>query len=427
MKELNIKFPAGFLFSTGNSAFQSEGKLTTNDFYDFALSGGIANGSTPENAVMHYDKFRDDIEQLANLPTNAIKLSLEWARIEPEPGKYNEEAIHHYKEVLHTIKNKNMKIILALHHFSNPKWLWSFRAWENSKVIYQFEKYLHKVVEPFYDLVDYWIPINEPNYYAAAAYFLGELPPGKKKSIILYLQVLRNMAVAHVKAYNYLRNFLDGKGYKDVKVMTSLHYNLIEPLRQRSFLDQQSARFIRYFFLSYFINKITAFNGGIIPLDMIGIDYHSRDYFSFPFNYMIKAEGNISDNGWEIFPQGIFRVCEEVYNKYKLPIFITENGICDIYDSKRPAFIISHLYWLHKAIRRGIPIKGYSYWTNLDNFMLVQGILSRFGLIYVDHRSEDKKRTVKRSGELYGKICEYRGFNKDIIMEYAPEIFEHLN
>lgn len=262
-------------------------------------------------------------------------------------------------------------------------------GWANKKSVFYFSQYTEKVFNQYQDLVDYWIIINEPLVYASQAFLMGNFPP-QKKSLILFLKVVKNQISAHKKVYKIFH-----KSKKQaIKVGIAKNNCYFEPVNN-NLLNKWSVNLGQYFLNHYFLNKIKN------HLDFIGLNYYFHQKTDFFFRN--KNENKIiSDLGWEIFPKGIYYVLKDL-KKYNLPIFITENGLADKEDKLRSDFIKNHLFWVYKAIKEGINVQGYLHWSLIDNFEWHQGFKPRFGLIEIDYKT--MKRKPRPSAFYFSKIC----------------------
>lgn len=163
-------FPRGFLWGSATAAHQVEGNNTNADWWDWEQAGHCKDGQRSGDACDQYHRFRDDFALLRQLHQNAHRLSMEWARIEPHPGQFDHEELEHYRTVLGTLHDFGLEPVVTLHHFTNPRWLASIGGWANPEVVPFFERYVTRVVEALGDLAHYWVTINEPNFFATAAY-----------------------------------------------------------------------------------------------------------------------------------------------------------------------------------------------------------------------------------------------------------------
>lgn len=397
-----LKFPKGFLWGAATSAHQVEGS-NANDWSKWEKGNAEdlvkqAEGRwqrwqqrkfpemfQPRNYISgracdHYHRFKEDFDIAKSLNHNAHRFSIEWSRIEPKEGKIDEKEIEHYRQVLLALKERQIEPFLTLYHWPLPNWLAESSGWLNPKAPYYFNRYVKIVSQHLFDLVNFWITVNEPNIYASNSYLKGVWPP-QTKSILKYFKVLNSLVKAHQLAYKSL-HLIDSKCRVGI-AKNNIYFRNIP--------------FASYFWNKYFLNKIKDYQ------DFIGLNY-----------YFFKSWPNIknlpvSDMGWRICPKGIYCLLRDL-RKYNKPIYITENGLADKRDEKRAKFIKRHLKWIHKAIRDGIDIKGYFYWSLLDNFEWDKGFWPRFGLVEVDCLSGGKagktlKRKIRPSAYEYAKIC----------------------
>lgn len=380
-----LKFPKNFLWGTATSAYQVEGGIKNCDWTKWKNAG---------RACDHYHRYEEDFDLAKNiLHNNAHRFSIEWSRIEPEKGKWDLKEIEHYKKVLLALNKRHLKPFVTLHHFTNPLWLVDEGGWENKKVIGYFARYAEFVVKNLGQYVDFWITINEPLVYISEGYLICKWPPGKKK-VFKTFKVLFNMIKAHRAAHKIIQRVDPG-----AKISIATNNIFFEPYKEKSFLDRFSVSLSSYFWNRYFLNKVKN------HLDFIGLNYYFHNRIKFPFR--IKNGDNVtSDIGWEIYPKGIYYVLKEL-QKYKKPIYITENGIADVKDKYCSKFIIDHLKWLHKAIQEGVDVRGYFHWSLIDNFEWAEGFEPRFGLIEIDYNNFQRK--PRSSAKLYGKICQNNG------------------
>lgn len=191
--------------------------------------------------------------------------------------------------------------------------------------------------------------------------------------------------------------------------------NISEPLipaNPKSLLDRFSAAYVdklmNYEFFDIAEKAANTSGNGKI-LDFFGVNYYSGDLIKFPFKTLCRRELKKNKLGWDIYPEGFYRVLMQVWNRYKLPIYVTENGTCDEEDELRTDYIREHVKAMHRAIEDGADVRGYFHWSTLDNFELVEGTSVRFGLVHVDHESPERTRTIKESGKYYADIIKNNG------------------
>ena len=381
-------FPDNFYWGSATSSYQVEGGVEN---ADWAEAGRQGKAPVAGRACDHYSLYEKDFDIVKELGQNAHRFSIEWSRIEPEEGKFDEKEIEHYRKVLQALRDRGIEPFVTLWHFTLPLWFAKKGGFENPKAPEIFARYCGYVVEhlgcPDSDIdaslgsnpkntlrqrdwgVKYWITMNEPMVYASQGYLKGQWPPFKR-NFFTFKKVIKTLISSHLASYNISK----------VKIGIAKNNIYFEnfPL-------------INHFWNFYFLNKIKN------HLDFIGLNYYfHRKLFG-------NENKDISDTGWEIYPKGIYHLLRDL-KSCNLPIYITENGLADAKDAKRKKFIKEHLFWTHKAIEEGVDLRGYFYWSLLDNFEWAHGFEPRFGLVEVDYKTMERK--IRPSAWEYKKICE---------------------
>ena len=393
-QEKILKFPKDFLWGTSTSAYQIEGGIV-NDWSEWEKERVKSKKLNKENFICgkacdSYNRYKEDIKLVKNLNCKAYRFSIEWARIEPEQGKFNMKEIEHYKKVLKAAKDRNLKVVLTLWHWTNPIWLAEIGGWGNKKVVDYFARYTELIVKELGELVDYWVILNEPMVHVANGYITGKFPPNKK-CIFKANKVFKNL----VKAHNASHKIIHEK-YSRAKVSITALINYFEPAHKWCPLDRGLAKIAHYFWNDRFLQKIKN------NIDYIGFDYyfHDRIFWLPPFKK--NKNKKMTDMGWEIYPKGIYHVLKYL-SKFGKPIYIMENGLADKEDKYRVEFIKEHLKYIHQAIQEGADVRGYFYWSLLDNFEWAHGYAPKFGLYKVDRKTFE--RTARSSAAVYADIC----------------------
>lgn len=397
-------FPEGFLWGAATSAHQVEGNNVNCDWWEWERKGKLKEPSAA--ACRHYELYREDFDLAKLLNHNAHRFSIEWSRIEPKKNEFSQDAISHYRDVISSLRERNIEPIVTLHHFTNPLWFTESGGWRNRGLIKYFLRYVDYVVCALGDKVNYWITINEPLVYAYHAYALGLWPP-QKKSLLDALIVLENLKLAHIRAYRIIRKIYQDKikgNYPFISIAQNMQgFVACNPALKNKFAVSLRNKFYNFWFLDSLIRHKT--------LDFVGINYYGRSLveaeswlpLSIAFATCQKNHHPLRKNslGWDVYPQGL---CDLLLKtaKYKLPIMILENGICTEDDNLRWNYIYEHLKNLSLAMARGVKVLGYIYWSLIDNFEWDKGFSPRFGLIEVDYRTY--KRNIRDSAKKFSAL-----------------------
>lgn len=429
---LTFRLNKDFMLGVSTASTQIEGGDTNNTWYKWCEEGHITDSSSCITACDHWNRVEQDTKILKSLNVQTYRMSLEWSRIEPEAGKFSEDAIEHYRKEISLLLADDILPMVTLHHFSDPLWFQNIGGWSvqgNSELFVEYVKY---VVEKLGDLVCEWITFNEPNVYTTFGYELGIFPPGVR-NILEAAKVKSEIIKTHVNLYKIIHTIRKDKNFKgQTKVGAAIHLRIFEGITRTGKI---TAGVLDYVFNEQFM--IGMMTGRLMfPLsqkgcgykvgryaDFIGINYYTRNIVEFamdPSMYFHKLVNSKdlqkTDLGWDIYPEGIYGLCRKYYNRYKLPVYITENGISDKRDNRRPDFIASHLAYIAKAIDEGVKVERYYHWTLMDNFEWIEGETANFGLYKCDFRTQE--RIPRESAELYSIICKEKKLDKDIIKQW---------
>lgn len=373
----NLKFPEGFLWGAATSAYQVEGGINNCDWAK-VYPAGIA--------CDHYNRYEEDFDIAKSLGHNAHRFSIEWSRIEPEEGKFDEKEIEHYRNVIKALRARGMEPFVTLWHWTLPYWVAKMGGWEKRKTIKYFERYVEKIIEELGNDVKFWITLNEPEIYSGNSYLKGIWTP-QKKNFISYFLVTCNLIKAHRKAYEIIKKINPAAQAGIAK------NNIYFEAYQNKFVNRLLKKIIDWWWNFYFLNQIKN------EQDFIGLNHYFHNRINRGFN---KNENKkISDMGWELYPEAIYYVLKDL-RKYNKPIYITENGLADAADKNREWFIKESLKNIHKAIQEGVDVRGYLYWSLLDNFEWDKGFWPRFGLVEIDYKTMERK--IRPSAREYKKI-----------------------
>lgn len=420
-------FPEGFLWGSATAAHQVEGNNRNNDWWAAEQAGRLPHRSGL--ACDHFRRYDDDFALLAELGQTSHRLSVEWSRIEPRPGELSHEALDHYRRVLESLRAHGIEPIVTLHHFSNPIWLAERGGWTRREVVGRFARYARRVVREYRDLVRYWVTLNEPGVYASQGWVLGVWPPHRAGDMRGAFVVLRNMALAHGRAYHAMK-----AEQPDARIGVAHHWRLFDPADPGRRGDRLIAA-IRNRLMNLAF-PIAIRNGRLIPPlgsgrlvpwlanteDWVGLNYYTREHDRFDpraprIGFGLEQFPDVERNqlGWEIYPKGLERALLAASPGNGREVIVTENGIPepDRQDEKRPRYLVQHLAACHRAIEAGVNLRGYTHWTSMDNFEWAEGFEPRFGLVHVDFETQD--RTPKPSAYLYRDVIRQNGLSADLL------------
>ena len=439
MPDVAFQFPDGFLWGAATAAHQVEGDNRNNDWWAWEQQPGhVKDGSTSGRACEHYERFAADFAQLRGMAHNAHRLSLEWSRIEPEPGLVDRAAVAHYREVLETLRALGMEPMVTLHHFTNPRWLADAGGWESDATPEAFRRFARLCVDEYGDIVRLWVTINEPNVYAYQSFMLGEWPP-QKKSAAAGATVLRNMLRGHAAAYREIKG-----ARPEAQVGVAQHLRVFAPYRRWNPLDIAVASLPGAAFNHWFLVACRSGFAGFplgrwerVPeaagtLDYIGVNYYARDRLAFDIrrpsslfsrNHALPG-AVLSDFQMEIYPEGLHELMVDAWRRYRLPLYVTENGVADAGDHLRPGVLVGHLAQVARALRDGVDVRSYMHWSSMDNFEWAEGYRMHFGLMEVDFATQ--ARRPRPSAALYQAIIERNGLSWEDLEEHYPRALPHL-
>ena len=419
---LTVTSPS-FFWGVATSSHQIEGGNDKNDWWDWeSLPGKIRDGTRSGSACASWERWEEDLDLIRGMGLNAYRLSIEWSRIEPEEGRYDEAALGRYRAMLEGCRSRAIVPIITLHHFTNPRWFAAKGGWEERANLQHFERYARLLGERFGDLVDFWVTINEPEVFGFYAYDAGLFPPGLRDRFRA-LSVIANMLEGHGLASQALRETdridADGDGHA-VQIGAAKHWVLLEPKSWWSSLDN-FATWAQHRIFN--VAVVRALAGGAIDLvvpgapsvrrtvdalsgssDFLGVNYYTRWRVSPVGKIPLtpRPGAPLNDLGWEVYPEGLELTIAEC-SRFGLPLLITENGVADAEDRWRPEFIRKTLSLIDRARGSGRNLRGYLHWSLLDNFEWMDGRKGRFGLYEVDFDHPFGPRVPRESARVYAE------------------------
>ena len=463
-------FPDGFLFGAATAAYQIEGAAhedgRTDCIWDVfpRVPGTVINQDDGSVACDHYHRYRGDVALMQRLGLQSYRFSTSWARVRPDGGPPNPAGLDFYSRLVDELLEAGIIPWLTLYHWDLPQTLQDEGGWVNRDTTDRFLEYAVTVHDALGDRVQYWTTLNEPWCSSFKSYTAGNHAPGHQ-SAFEGLAAAHHLLLAHGKAVAELR-----RRQPELKLGITLNQTVPDPLDPSDPRDVDAARRIDAQFNRVFLDPIfraeypadlladvaehgldTVVADGDLdviaaPIDFLGLNYYQGEACSYrqpaaalmgdapverpsrsPFP---AAEGvhshprglPITDMNWEIQPEGLKRLLVRISRDYAapagVPLYVTENGAAfddvptgqagsrEVHDERRVAFLQEHLQSLQEALAEGVDVRGYFYWSLMDNYEWAWGYSKRFGLIYVDYPTQE--RIIKNSGIEYSRIIASR-------------------
>jgi beta-glucosidase len=352
--------------------------------------------TSPENYVSgkgvdHFRRYPEDLDIAAKqLNFNAFRFGIEWSRIEPEEGKWDDEAVQHYRTYIDEIKTRGMEPFLNIWHYTNPVWFEKKGGFVKKANLQYFDRFVQKVVDEFGAQINFVITINEPNVYATFSYLIGEWPPAQK-NWLTFMRVYHNLALAHKRAYKILKH-----SHRHLQIGVAMQLANIQAKRPHNFFDQLSTKYMRYLWNWWFLKRVNRYQ------DFIGINYYYTDYYT---GLLRRQNPRVptNDMGAYMEPEGLYPLILRAWVRFKKPIYVTENGVPDAADDYRQWWLEETIIAMERAISEGVDLRGYFHWSLLDNFEWSYGWWPKFGLVHVD-REHGMKRTIRPSAKWFAGI-----------------------
>ncbi len=460
-------FPQDFLFGAATAAYQIEGAAyedgRTDSIWDVfcRVPGAVVGGETGEVACDHYHRYAEDVALMADLGLQTYRFSTSWSRVRPDGGHVNKQGLAFYSKLVDQLLEKNITPWLTLYHWDLPQALEEKGGWANRDTAYRFAEYAATVHDVLGDRVDAWTTLNEPWCASFLSYIGGEHAPGRQ-DVPAGLAAAHHLLLGHGLVVQELR-----KRDPALQLGLTLNLTVADPVDPSDAGDRDAARRIDGQFNRFFLDPIfrgeypedvlqdvegngfeTVVHGGDLaiisaPIDALGVNYYHGDFVSArpgvhetstaapserPKRSPFPAADDVHWHSrglpltameWEVQPEGLTRLLHRVHDEYSGPagvaLSVTENGAAyddvvqadgSVDDVERRDFLTVHLDAILDAVDGGVPVKGYFYWSLLDNFEWAWGYDKRFGIVRVDY--ETQARTPKASAIEYRRIISER-------------------
>lgn len=421
-----------FLWGCASASVQVEGAYNedgrTESIWDNPEDGRVKNNDKPHIASDQYHRYKEDVKIMKDLGMKTYRFSLSWSRIIPERNKINQKGIDYYNNLINELISNGIEPMITIYHWDMPLWVYEIGGFESENIIPVFKEYVEVVSKAFTDRVKYWFVYNEPQCFIMHGYLNGKHAPFKKK----FLSIGKITKIA-MKAHGLAVKTLRETAKQEVKigiamavgshVPTNDSKEEIEKAYKKTFDDiktynpwlcdpiliGKTARFTLFHHISSKdIEEIYQ------PLDFLGINH----YFPATDKEYIPIREERSYLNWIIDERAMYWTIRFFYERYKLPIIISENGTSlddkveddKVHDKFRCDYITNYVKYVKKASEENIPVLGYTYWSIIDNFEWQDGFKPRFGLVYCDY-DNNCKRIIKDSAYTYSDIIKTNGEN----------------
>lgn len=443
-------FPSGFLFGAASAGMQIEKGLIHADWFQWAnVAGKVARGDKPDNGPDGFGNLEGDVKALGAAGANSYRFSIEWSRIYPTLDAFNKNepdraGLDTYHALLKALRSAGIRPMVTLHHFATPDYLDDItkpkepQSFEREEMATMFGEWCKRMGKEFGAEVDDWITINEPLVLMAGTYLGGAHPPGPPLDIDRMFNAAKKLVRAHVAGYRGLHegDTVDAGTGHAAWVSIAKHNRIFVPLQQCEERDVEAAKKTDYVWNQWMYNALVfgdwdddldgkldgpndkkadpALKGTV---DYLGVNYYGVS--TVDSKLQLKYIGGVpayellptplpkSDMNWDIYPHGLRQVLNQL-KPYKLPVMITENGVGDSKDVNKSRYLAEHLWEVSAAIRDGVDVRGYYYWSLTDNFEWDRGFCPRFGLFQIDYASPARTRTATRAVALFKQIADQK-------------------
>jgi beta-glucosidase len=385
---VTITFPDGFVWGVASAAHQIEGGNWNNDWWAWEHAPDTRCVEVSGDACDSLNRFDSDIALVREFGFESYRFSIEWSRIEPEDGEFSRAALDSYRRVLATCHENDIAPAVTFHHFTTPRWMAARGGWAEPEIVDRFARFCETAVAHLGDLIALGCTINEPNVVSLLGYVMGTFPPGLA-DFSLYAKASEHLRDAHGRAYEVLKG---GPGDFPVGLTVSMS-DWWTPEGGEVGLERARAMHEDYY--------LEAARGN----DFVGVQAYTRTRIGLDGLPMDPEPGTpvVESMGYEYWPQALEASIRHAIAVTGAPVYVTENGIGIDDDPTRIAYVSDALRGVGRCLDDGLDVRGYTYWSLLDNFEWAEGYKPHFGLVAVDR--ETFVRTPKPSATWLGAIA----------------------
>ncbi|KAM5568661.1 beta-glucosidase-like SFR2, chloroplastic [Rosa sericea] len=366
------------------------------------------NVEHPEERIKFWSDPDTELKLAKDTGISVFRMGIDWSRVMPEEPlngltkTVNYAALERYKWIISRVRSYGMKVMLTLFHHSLPPWAGEYGGWKVEKTVDYFLDFTRLVVDSVSDMIDYWVPFNEPHVFCMLTYCAGAWPGGHPDMLEVatsalptgvFKQAMHWMAIAHLKAYDYIHE----KSTSSKPLVGVAHH--VSFMRPYGLFDVPAVTLANSMTVFPYVDSISD------KLDFIGINYYGQEVVCGAGLKLVETD-EYSESGRGIYPDGLYRMLLQFNDRYKhlnVPFIITENGVSDETDVIRRPYLLEHLLAVHAAKIMGVRVLGYLFWTISDNWEWADGYGPKFGLVAVD-RAKDLARIPRPSYHLFTKV-----------------------
>jgi beta-glucosidase len=467
----DVAFPEGFLWGAATASYQIEGAIAedgrTPSIWDTfcRVPGAVVDGDTGDVACDHYHRMPEDVAMMRELGLASYRFSVAWPRVRPDGRAVDQRGLDFYRRLVDELHGAGIQPWLTLYHWDLPQALEDAGGWTNRDTAYRFAEYASSVHDAIGDRVPVWTTLNEPWCSAFLGYTGGQHAPGRQEGVA-GLVAAHHLLLGHGLVVDELRR----RG-ADNRLGITLNFTVADPHDPGDEVDRDAARRIDALHNRVFLDPVfrgeypadlladtdalswqgrpwpsVVADGDLAlistPLDVLGVNYYKGDAVSGrPQPVVTGADGAhaarptrtpfvgceditfpsrglpVTDMGWEVQPEGLTRLLTRLSTEYPVPpMYLTENGAAyldrpaedgRVHDKERIGYLADHLRAVHDAVEQGADVRGYFYWSLMDNFEWAYGYAKRFGIVYVDY--ETLERTPKDSAWWFAGVAARNG------------------